>query len=253
MIPGLHRSLPILRQVHCSTKIVGVRHASSVSIRVVTIQWESWRAWFKPDGHQVNLAGVFPPIVTPFNPDESIAWDKLRGNLAKWVIIVKSRVEKAREQSSQSPWSDMRKKVAGGGRSPWVGSWCTAATGSLPISAPRRGSMWSGSSRRRWCVCSVEPSTVLQAGAGQLVLAGSGCESTRETIEMTSAMAGRIKIKTSREEKRIRRRMWIRSNLCVFCTSTSCICWICLSAPLRALYIQTMHISYFHSAHITLS
>ena len=36
-------------------------------------------------------------------------------------------------------------------------------------------------------------STVLQAGAGQLVLAGSGCESTRETIEMTSAMAGRIK------------------------------------------------------------
>ena len=147
----------------------------------------------------------------------------------------------------------MRKKVAGGGRSPWVGSWCMAAMGSLPISAPRRGSMWSGSSRRRWCVCSVEPSTVLQAGAGQLVLAGSGCESTRETIEMTSAMAGRIKIKTSREEKRIRRRMWILSNLCLFCTSTSCICWICLSAPLRALYIQTMHISYFHSAHITLS
>ena len=32
----------------------------------------------------------------------------------------------------------------------------------------------------------------MQAGAGQLVLAGSGCESTRETIEMTSAMAGEI-------------------------------------------------------------
>ena len=32
-----------------------------------------------------------------------------------------------------------------------------------------------------------------QAGAGKLVLAGSGCESTRETIEMTSAMAGEIK------------------------------------------------------------
>lgn len=32
---------------------------------------------------QVNLTGIFPPIVTPFNEDESIAWDKLRGNLAR--------------------------------------------------------------------------------------------------------------------------------------------------------------------------
>ena len=39
--------------------------------------------------NQVNLAGIFPPIVTPFNPDESIAWDKLRGNLAKWVELSK--------------------------------------------------------------------------------------------------------------------------------------------------------------------
>ena len=48
------------------------------------------------DGDQVDLTGIFPPIVTPFNPDESIAWDKLRGNLAKWVIFVKSRVQKAK-------------------------------------------------------------------------------------------------------------------------------------------------------------
>jgi len=60
IIPRLHRSLPILRRA-CSTKILGARHASSV-----------------------DLTGIFPPIVTPFNPDESIAWDKLRGNLAKW-------------------------------------------------------------------------------------------------------------------------------------------------------------------------
>ena len=43
-----------------------------------------------------------------------------------------------------------------------------------------------------WCSVSSH-STIFQAGAGQLVLAGSGCESTRETIEMTTAMAGRTR------------------------------------------------------------
>ena len=65
-----------------------------------------------------------------------------------------------------------------------------------------------------------DDSTVLQAGAGQLVLAGSGCESTRETIEMTSAMAGRVKIKTSRDEKKYEKG---RELHYVFCMSPSSI------------------------------
>lgn len=33
---------------------------------------------------KIDLSGVYPPIVTPFNDDESIAWDKLRANISKW-------------------------------------------------------------------------------------------------------------------------------------------------------------------------
>jgi len=133
-IPGLHRSLPLLRRVYSSTKIVGVRHASSV-----------------------NLAGIFPPIVTPFNPDESIAWDKLRGNLAKW---------------RQEPLS---------------GYLVHGSNGEFAYLSPKERVdvirvVKEECPAKIFC-------RLVQAGAGQLVLAGSGCESTRETIEMTSAMA----------------------------------------------------------------
>ncbi len=33
----------------------------------------------------LNLAGLYPPIVTAFNEDESIAYDKLESNLQKWA------------------------------------------------------------------------------------------------------------------------------------------------------------------------
>lgn len=33
----------------------------------------------------LNLAGLYPPIVTPFNEDESVAYDKLESNLKKWA------------------------------------------------------------------------------------------------------------------------------------------------------------------------
>ena len=32
----------------------------------------------------LDLKGMFPPITTPFNQDESIAWDKLKDNMDKW-------------------------------------------------------------------------------------------------------------------------------------------------------------------------
>ena len=33
---------------------------------------------------RIDLSGIYPPIVTPFNQDESIAWDKLESNISKW-------------------------------------------------------------------------------------------------------------------------------------------------------------------------
>jgi 4-hydroxy-2-oxoglutarate aldolase len=93
-----------------------------------------------------DLAGVYPPIVTPFLPDERIAWDELRANLGRW-----------REQ-------------------------------------PLRGFLVHGSNGEFCYLTAEERVEVIrvvkeEAAPGQLVLAGSGCESTRETIAMTAAMA----------------------------------------------------------------
>lgn len=38
----------------------------------------------KLGAERLNLGGVFPPIPTPFNPDESLAFDKLASNVSKW-------------------------------------------------------------------------------------------------------------------------------------------------------------------------
>jgi hypothetical protein len=35
----------------------------------------------------VDLSGVFPPIPTPFNKDESIAYDKLASNIQHWEAV----------------------------------------------------------------------------------------------------------------------------------------------------------------------
>lgn len=35
-------------------------------------------------GKGLDLTGIYPPIPTPFNTDESIAWDKLKENMKKW-------------------------------------------------------------------------------------------------------------------------------------------------------------------------
>jgi hypothetical protein len=36
-------------------------------------------------GKRLDLTGIYPPIATPFNQDESIAWDKLILNMNKWT------------------------------------------------------------------------------------------------------------------------------------------------------------------------
>lgn len=36
---------------------------------------------------QLDISGIYPPIATPFNSDESIAYDKLAQNIEKWNKI----------------------------------------------------------------------------------------------------------------------------------------------------------------------
>jgi len=94
----------------------------------------------------LDLSGIFPPIPCPFREDESIAWDKLEHNLAKWTQL------------------------------------------------PLRGFLVHGSNGEFPFLTTEERVDVIRAvrkqvGSNQLVLAGSGCESTMETIRMTQAMA----------------------------------------------------------------
>lgn len=35
----------------------------------------------------LDLTGVYPPIITPFDSQENIAWDKLQFNIEKWNKI----------------------------------------------------------------------------------------------------------------------------------------------------------------------
>jgi 4-hydroxy-2-oxoglutarate aldolase len=39
------------------------------------------------DGRKIQLGGIYPPLTTPFNVDETIAFDKLASNLTKYAQI----------------------------------------------------------------------------------------------------------------------------------------------------------------------
>ena len=36
---------------------------------------------------KLDISGIYPPIPTPFNEDETIAYDKLKFNMDKWNNI----------------------------------------------------------------------------------------------------------------------------------------------------------------------
>ena len=94
-----------------------------------------------------NLSGVYPPITTPFNQDESIAWDQLKNNLEKLNQI------------------DLLRGYLVQGSN---GEYCYL-TPDERVKMIEKVCQWSSPEK--------------------LVLAGSGMESTRATIEMTNAMA----------------------------------------------------------------
>jgi len=95
----------------------------------------------------LSIAGVYPPITTPFNQDESIAWDQLKTNLSKWNQI-----------------DNLRGYLVQGSN----GEYCYL-TPQERVEMIEKVCQWSGKDK--------------------LVLAGSGMESTKATIEMTNAMA----------------------------------------------------------------
>ncbi|XP_021923151.1 4-hydroxy-2-oxoglutarate aldolase, mitochondrial-like isoform X2 [Zootermopsis nevadensis] len=94
----------------------------------------------------VDLSGIFPPIPTPFNEDESIAFDKLASNFQHWEKV------------------------------PFQGYVVQGSNGEYPLlTTQERVGMVSQ-------VRHLIPSD-------KLLIAGSACESTRGTIELSNKMA----------------------------------------------------------------
>jgi len=96
-------------------------------------------------GVGLDLTGVYPPICTPFNADQTIAWDKLGENMKKW------------------------------GKNSLAGYLVQGSNGEYCYLTQNER---------------VEMIEVVKSHSpDKLVLAGSGCESTLATIELTTAMA----------------------------------------------------------------
>jgi len=94
----------------------------------------------------LSLAGVYPPLATPFNENEDIAFDKLHDNMMKLNQI------------------------------------------------PFRGCVVGGSNGEYTSLSSEERVEVIRRvkadlPAGRVLMAGSSCEGTRQTIELTKKMA----------------------------------------------------------------
>jgi 4-hydroxy-2-oxoglutarate aldolase len=90
-----------------------------------------------------SLSGLYPPIPTPFNSDESIAFDRLEDNLSRWIAQPLDGVVMP-GSNSEAAYLTQTERIA---------VWRTCA-GAL-------------------------------AGTGKRFIAGTGAETTAETIELT--------------------------------------------------------------------
>ncbi|XP_062605653.1 4-hydroxy-2-oxoglutarate aldolase, mitochondrial-like [Saccostrea cucullata] len=95
---------------------------------------------------RVDVSGIYPPIATPFNKDESVAYDKLTENMQKWNKI------------------------------PFGGYVVQGSNGEYVYQTPEER-------------IKVVEYVAKTATSDKVIMAGSGCESTRDTIEMTNQMA----------------------------------------------------------------
>ncbi|RXG51007.1 4-hydroxy-2-oxoglutarate aldolase, mitochondrial [Armadillidium vulgare] len=96
--------------------------------------------------NNLNFAGIFTAITTPFNSDESIAFDKLESNIQKWNEI------------------------------PFKGYVIEGCTGEYVYLTTEEKLQVVKKSREL-------------IGRDKILIGGSGCESTRQTIYVTKKMA----------------------------------------------------------------
>ncbi|XP_067156220.1 4-hydroxy-2-oxoglutarate aldolase, mitochondrial [Apteryx mantelli] len=97
-------------------------------------------------GPTLDLAGIFPPLATPFSPTQEVDYAQLEGNLRRYAGI------------------------------PFRGFVVQGSNGEQPYLAPRERLEVVRCARRA-------------LPRDRLLLAGSGCEATQATIEMTVSMA----------------------------------------------------------------
>ncbi|XP_068709536.1 4-hydroxy-2-oxoglutarate aldolase, mitochondrial-like isoform X1 [Montipora foliosa] len=109
-------------------------------------QFHTTSAALVSEKKKIDLSGIFPPIVTPFQDDEKISYNKLKENFSKWNDV------------------------------PFRGYVVQGSNGEYPYLRPEEK------------IDLVRKVREL-APKDKLVVAGSGCEATRDTIEMTSKMA----------------------------------------------------------------
>ncbi|XP_071467123.1 4-hydroxy-2-oxoglutarate aldolase, mitochondrial isoform X2 [Marmota flaviventris] len=104
------------------------------------------KGWASGDGRKVDIAGIYPPVTTPFTATAEVDYEKLEENLYKMGTI------------------------------PFRGFVVQGSTGEFPFLT----------SRERLEVVSRVRQVIPK---DKLLLAGSGCESTQATVEMTVSMA----------------------------------------------------------------
>ena len=79
-------NLLISRQLHwCNTE---VKYNSTIFFRANLLgQFQKMAGFSSKSSPSIDLSGIFPPIVTPFEDNEEISYGKLTENFGKWNDI----------------------------------------------------------------------------------------------------------------------------------------------------------------------
>ena len=78
----------IARNLHCSYKEIVKNNTFSLNA-ISNLKFHKMSAFSTSSekSSSVNLSGIFPPIVTPFQDNEDISYDKLTENFNKWKDV----------------------------------------------------------------------------------------------------------------------------------------------------------------------
>ncbi|KAK2572267.1 4-hydroxy-2-oxoglutarate aldolase [Acropora cervicornis] len=126
------------------------------------------------ESSSIDLSGIFPPIVTPFEDDEEVSYAKLEENFSKWNDI---------------PFKEGYRQDY-----PFAWLWLDRVSKVLLLSLGEAGYVVQGSNGEYPYLRPDEKIDLVRkvrelAPKDKLIIAGSGCEATRDTIEMTKKMA----------------------------------------------------------------